>query len=297
MHGALTRVLITGARGLLGTPTASVFRQDGKTDLLALDLPEIDITKPAVVKKCLAAFRPGLVINCAAYTQVDACEANEALAAEVNGTGAGIVAQAAAACGARLIHISTDYVFEGDAQSPYSEDHPTGRPERLSAYGRSKLLGERLVRQNHPAALIVRTAWLYGPDGPGFPNAILRKAREDGRLRVVNDQTGSPTYAPDLAAALYALGRLTISGFVHVTNSGLCTWYEFAREIVRLAGLDVPVQPVTTAEFPRPAKRPAYSVLDNRRYVEAGGRPMRPWQEAIGEFVEGHVLAKPHAGC
>ena len=277
--------MIAGARGLLGTPTTAAFRRDGGAEVLAVDLPEMDITDAAAVSGCMEAFGPDLVINCAAYTQVDACEQNEGLASKVNGVGAGIMAKAAADHGARMIHISTDYVFEGDARTPYREDHPTGRAEKLSAYGRSKLLGEQLVRENHPGALIVRTAWLYGPNGPGFPNAILRRAQEDGKLRVVNDQRGSPTYAPDLAEALRQLGRLDVGGIMHVTNSGECTWYEFAGEIVWLAGLDVPVQPVTTAEFPRPAKRPAYSVLDNRRFVETVGRPLRPWQEAIREFI------------
>jgi dTDP-4-dehydrorhamnose reductase len=281
----LNRVIVTGARGLLGTPTTAAFRSEGGIEVLAVDLPELDITEERSVGQRFGGFRPDLVVNCAAYTQVDACEQNEELACKVNGVGAGIVAKAAADCGARMIHISTDYVFEGDARSPYQEDHPTGRPERLSAYGRSKLLGEQLVRKHHAGALIVRTAWMYGPDGAGFPNAILRRAREDGKLRVVNDQRGSPTFAPDLAEALHRLGRLDCTGVMHVTNSGQCTWYEFACEIVRLAGLDVPVQPVTTADFPRPAKRPAYSVLDNRRFVAATGQPLRPWQEAIEDFL------------
>jgi dTDP-4-dehydrorhamnose reductase len=281
-----TRVLIVGAKGLLGTPTLAAFQRDAGVDVQGADLPELDITDERSVGRLFGEFTSDLVVNCAAYTQVDGCEQNEALACKVNGTGAGILAKAAAACRARMIHISTDYVFEGDASRPYPEDHPTGRPEKLSAYGRSKLLGEQLVRQHHPGALIVRTAWLYGPNGLGFPNAILRRAREDGRLRVVNDQTGSPTYAPDLAEALHKLGRLDVGGFMHVTNSGQCTWYQFACEIVRIAGLDVPVQPVTTAEFPRPAKRPTFSVLDNRRYVEVVGASLRPWQGAIREFMD-----------
>jgi dTDP-4-dehydrorhamnose reductase len=279
------KVVITGARGLLGTPTTAAFGREPGIEVLAVDLPELDITDEQMVSERFGEFRPDLVVNCAAYTQVDACEENEEPAGRVNGVGAGIVAKAAAECRARMIHISTDYVFEGDARSPYQEDHPTGRPEKLSAYGRSKLLGEQLVRKHHRGALIVRTAWMYGPNGMGFPDAILRRARQDGKLRVVNDQRGSPTYAPDLAGALHALGRLDVGGVMHVTNGGECTWYEFACEIVRLAGLDVPVQPVTTAEFPRPAKRPAYSVLSNGRYIEAAGRPLRPWQEAIKEFI------------
>ncbi len=288
------RIIVTGARGLLGSPTTALFRADAGAEVLAVDVPELDITDEPSVARRFREFGPDLVINCAAYTQVDACEQNEELARRVNGLGAGIVAVAAAFCEARLIHISTDYVFEGDAQSPYAEDHPAGRMDKLSAYGRSKFIGEQLVQLCHAEALIVRTAWLYGPDGPGFPAAILRKAREEGRLRVVSDQIGSPTYAPDLAAALYTLARLSVGGIMHVTNSGQCSWYELACEIVRLAGLDVPVEPVATAEFPRPAKRPAYSVLDNQRFIKVTGSPLRHWREAVAEYISRHVL--PPAG-
>ena len=277
--------MVIGAKGLLGTPISRLFRQQSGIAVDAVDLPELDITNVDQVEARIAAFKTDLVVNCAAYTAVDACETNEETARQVNGYGAGNVARAAARQGARMIHLSTDYVFEGDAQEPYREDQPPGRPERLSAYGRTKLLGEQEVRAHHPRAVIVRTAWLYGPDGLGFPNAILRRAREVGELRVVDDQTGSPTYAPDLAEAIVKLARLDVSGFFHVTNAGQCTWCGFAHEIIRLAGLDVPITPVASAEFPRPARRPAFSVLDDRRYVETVGERLRPWQEAIAEFI------------
>ncbi|MFH1416852.1 MAG: dTDP-4-dehydrorhamnose reductase [Planctomycetota bacterium] len=285
------RVLIAGARGLLGTPTTSRFRRVDGVDVLALDLPEFDITDSAQVTPRLDDFRPDLVVNCAAYTAVDECERKETLACRVNGDGAGIIARASADIGARFIHISTDYVFGGDATEPIPEDSATGSPERLSAHGRSKLLGEQRVAASHPGALIVRTAWLYGPDGKCFPDSILRAAEKEPRLRVVNDQTGSPTYAPDLADALWELGRLDLTGIVHVTNSGCCTWYDFAREILRLSRIDAPITPVMSAEFPRPAKRPGYSVLDNRRYVEAVGRPLRHWQDAAAEYVAARAEA------
>ncbi len=290
------RVLIAGARGLLGTPTTSLFQRADSVEVLALDLPEFDMTDSAQIEARTGDYRPDLVINCAAFTAVDDCEQKEELACRVNGDGAGILAQASEKIGARFIHISTDYVFDGDATEPIPEDRPTGSPERLSAYGRSKLLGEKRIAACHPGALIVRTAWLYGPHGRGFPDAILRAARErasqkDGHLRVVNDQTGSPTYGPDLAEAIFTLGGLDVTGIVHVTNSGGCTWHEFACEILRLSNIDVPVIPVTSAEFPRPAKRPSYSVLDNRRYVEAVGRPLRRWQDALAEYL--NIIQKP----
>jgi dTDP-4-dehydrorhamnose reductase len=141
------------------------------------------------------------------------------------------------------------------------------------------------VQRVHPDALIVRTAWLYGPDGPGFPQAILRQARAGNALRVVNDQTGSPTYAPDLADALYRLAAVKASGVVHVVNSGTCTWYDFARELLKLSRIDVPIAPVSTAEFPRPARRPAWSVLSTEKFRESTGHAMRDWQHAAGEFI------------
>ncbi len=279
------RVFIAGCKGLLGTPTTARFKNRPDTVLLALGLPEIDITHADQVRKHIETFQPNLVINCAAYTKVDDCETNEELATKINGEGAGTLAREAARLGAGFVHVSTDYVFDGNGNTPYTEDQPTAPPEKLSAYGRSKLIGEQQVIANHPKPLIVRTAWLYGPSGPGFPQTILRLAKEHPSLKIVNDQTGTPTYAPDLAEALYKLTEANATGLVHFTNAGSCTWYEFAREILRLAELRVPVEPVSTAEFPRPAKRPAYSVLSPRRYAALTGSPPRPWQQAIAEFL------------
>ena len=278
-------VVIAGGRGLVGSPTAGAFRRAGY-DVRAMTHSEMDICDEAAVAKHLEYERPGLVVNCAAYTKVDDCEKNFELAMRVNGEGAGVLARQAARIGAAFVHLSTDYVFDGRGTRPYREDDVTASMEALSAYGRSKLAGERAVVAAHPSPLIIRTAWVYGPDGPGFPNAILRGAREKPRLKVVNDQTGSPTYAPDLAEAIVVLAGREATGFVNVTNAGTCTWFEFACEIVRLSGLSTPVDPCTTAEFPRPARRPAYSVLDNSRYASLAGRPLRHWREAIAEFIK-----------
>ncbi|HKQ47653.1 MAG TPA: dTDP-4-dehydrorhamnose reductase [Phycisphaerae bacterium] len=279
------RVIITGAGGLLGTRVNGAFRANGDWDVHALSHADLDITQEDQVARVFAEVRPDLVVHCAAYTRVDDCESHRALADAVNGEGAGIVARKAALSGARLIHFSTDYVFEGDARRPYREEDPPGDPEKLSAYGRSKLLGEERVRAACPDALIVRTAWVYGPDGACFPRTILKAAREKPELRVVNDQTGTPTYAMDLAQAILRLAETDARGIVHVTNTGQCTWYEFACELVRLAGLNVRVIPVTTEEFPRPARRPKYSVLDNSRHVQLTGAPMRSWREAAADYV------------
>lgn len=282
------RVLVTGAGGLVGTPTVAAFRARGAA-VVGLAKADLDITDAAAVERAVRECRPDLIVNCAAYTKVDDCETHVDLAMRVNGAGPGVLARAAVAANARFMHLSTDYVFDGRGARPYREDDPTAPPEILSAYGRSKLAGEVGVRAADPNALIVRTAWVYGPDGPGFPKAILRAAREKPRLKVVNDQTGCPTYAPDLAQAIVALATAGATGIVHVANGGVCTWYDFACEIVRLAGFQTPVDPCTTAEFPRPAKRPAYSVLDTGRFVALTGKPLRPWREAIAEFIPGRA--------
>lgn len=281
-----SRVLITGAGGLLGRPLARRFALDRAWHTIALDRAGLNITDAEAVGHVVEREKPGLIINCAAFTKVDACEQEKELAQRVNGEGAGIVAAAAAKIGARLIHISTDYVFDGTSALPYREDQPPAPPEMLCWYGRSKLLGEQAVTSRHPSSLIVRTAWVFGEDGPCFPKTILRLAKERPELRVVNDQVGSPTYAKDLADAIYRLGQLPeATGMMHVTNSDICTWYDFAREILRVAGLDTPIRPVSTKEFPTPAKRPAFSVLDNRRFVLMAGAPLRSWREAVGEFL------------
>jgi len=284
----MERVLVTGAGGLVGTPTVAAFRAR-RAEVVALAKSDLDITDADAVRATLRGWSPDLIVNCAAYTKVDDCETQVEQAMRVNGDGPGVLARAAVAANARFIHLSTDYVFDGRGGRPYREDDPTAPPEILSAYGRSKLAGEVGVRAADPNALIVRTAWVYGPDGPGFPNAILRAAKEKPRLKVVNDQAGCPTYAPDLAQAIVALAMIEATGIVHVANSGVCTWYDFACEIVRLAGLHTPVDPCTTVEFPRPAKRPAYSVLDTGRFVELTGKPLRPWREAIAEFISGRA--------
>lgn len=281
----LKKVLITGAAGLLGTPTARAFSGCGAWCVTALARADLDITDDAAVQAAMERFRPDLVINCAAYTKVDACEANEAHAARVNGEGAGFVAARAAQIGARLIHISTDYVFDGRDTEPYSEEHAPGNPGDLCAYGRSKLLGERQVQSFCPSATIVRTAWLYGEDGPCFPKTILRLAKERPSLRVVNDQVGAPTYAKDLAEALLRLAAVDRPGVYHVTNAGRCSWYEFACRLLGSAGLSTPVEPITTEDFPLPARRPAFSVLDNTRFNRDVGPPLRPWHDAIVDFM------------
>jgi dTDP-4-dehydrorhamnose reductase len=251
----------------------------------------VDITDAESVARALDAARPDVVVNCAAWTNVDGAEADEAGAAAVNGAGAGNVARASAARGAWTIHVSSDYVFDGAKRSPYVESDDVGP---VSAYGRSKLSGERAVADEAPGAhTIVRSSWLFGTGGSCFPATILRLAAEREELRVVDDQVGCPTFTGHLARALIELGagEAPPAGIVHVAGGGICSWHAFAREIVARAGLSCEVKPCTTAEMPRPATRPAYSVLRSERGDEVPALP--EWRQGLAEYM----AALPVAGA
>ena len=272
------RLLLTGAGGMLGRAV----REAAATlegEVVALERAELDITDGEAVARAVDAARPDVVINCAAYTAVDAAEGDEAAAEAVNGAGAGNVAAAACAAGAWTLHVSSDYVFDGSAREPYVESSAVAP---VSAYGRTKLSGERAVAAAAPAAhTIVRSAWLFGTGGPCFPDTILRLAAERDVISVVEDQIGCPTYTGHLAGALVELAERRPAGVVHVAAAGQCSWYEFAREVVAGAGADCEVRPCTTEEFPRPAPRPAYSVLRSER-----GAPELPvWREGLREYL------------
>jgi dTDP-4-dehydrorhamnose reductase len=246
------------------------------------DLPELDIGDPQAVRERIAAARPAVVINCAAYTNVDGAEAAEAEAHRVNAEAVGHVAAACAAVDALLVHFSTDYVFDGTAEHPYAEDDPAN-PQ--SAYGRTKWAGEEALRRSGARHLLVRTSWLFGPCGRNFVAAILEKARAGERLRVVGDQVGSPTYAADLVIAVEKLLAGGARGTFHFANSGACSWFDFAREILAKADLTVAEEQITTAELGRPAPRPAYSVLATSRYAAAVGETPPPWQDAVRRYL------------
>lgn len=282
------KILITGARGQLGRTLAEELARRGH-DIDAPTRAALDLRAPqADIAAYVAASAPDWVVNCAAMTDVDGCEAEPELALQLNARAPAALAEAASANGARLLQVSTDYVFAGDATRPYREDDPTGP---LGAYGRSKLAGEQAVRAAAPDALIVRTSWLYSVHGRNFFKTMLRLFAEQESLRVVDDQVGSPTAVPDLAAALAELIARDASGLMHAANGGACSWHAFAvaiRDEALAAGLierEVAIEPVTTREFPRPAPRPGYSVLDSSRLARALGRPMRPWREALGDVV------------
>lgn len=272
------RILITGANGQLGHELVRVLRGH---DLVLADLPAFDLLKPDA-ERFIRDARPDLVIHAAAYTDVDGAEREPALAMAVNAEGTELVARGAASIGARLIAISTDYVFDGRSSIPYDEQDA---PSPLGVYGRSKYEGERLALRSCPNTLIVRTSWLYGLHGKNFVKTIMRLAAERPELRVVADQRGSPTHAGDLAEALAHLTMVPLRGVAHATGAGDCTWYEFASEIVTLMGLSVPVHPITTAEARRAASRPAYAVLKNR--VLAGvGITLPHWKDALERFIK-----------
>lgn len=272
--------LVTGGGGMLGRDVVNVLRGRGE-DVTGLSHSDLDVTDEAAVLSVLHRYQPAVVINCAAWTAVDAAEAAEDKALLVNGHGAGYVAAACRATGSRLVHVSTDYVFGGDGQGPHAEDDP---PAPRTAYGRTKLAGEQAVLEFLPqSGLVVRTAWLYGGIGPSFVHTMIRLARERQFIDVVDDQRGQPTWTVDVAGQLIALATSGgPAGIYHATSSGETTWFGFAREVFALLGADASrVRPTTSEAFPRPAPRPANSVLGHDRHTLAGLGPIGDWRDAL----------------
>jgi dTDP-4-dehydrorhamnose reductase len=277
------RTLVFGSGGIVGRATVAEAARRGWS-VLGRTRAEVDIRDAVAVADEIAAFRPELVVNCAAFTQVDRCESEPELAFAVNGAAVGTLAAASAEAGARFVHLSTDYVFDGEASSPCSEEHPTAP---RSVYGASKLAGERQALAL-PGSLIVRTSWVFGHGGANFVDTIAGKLRAgERRLRVVADQTGAPTWAPFLASALADLGEWGTTGLVHYQNRPPVTWHALAGEIARriVPGGGVEIEPVTTAEFPRPARRPAYSVLAVERFEQLAGRKVESWSEGLDRHL------------
>lgn len=275
--------LITGGAGMVAADVhdALVSRNE---DVVSASRADLDITDSRLVSAFVAEHRPDVIVNCAAYTKVDQAEEEESLANAINGSAVEILAHAANEAGALLVQISTDFVFDGAKQTPYEVNDAT-RP--LGIYGRSKLLGE-FAASHARRHLVVRTSWLFGKNGPNFVEAIRNQVRKGTNpLRVVSDQRGRPTYTPHLAEAIIRLaGNEAARGIVHYADEPECTWYDFARAIVEELGHPVDVRPVTTDEFPRPARRPAYSVLSTERYERLTGVRPASWREGLREYLE-----------
>ncbi|GGR77665.1 NAD(P)-dependent oxidoreductase [Streptomyces humidus] len=279
------RWLVTGASGMLGRDLTHVLARRGAA-VTALGRDALDITDEDAVRSVLALHRPAVVVNCAAWTAVDAAEAEPSRAMAVNGDGPRHLARACSLLGAVLLQVSTDYVFAGTAKRPYQEDDPTGP---ATVYGVTKRTGERAVLDTLPdTGYVVRTAWLYGAGGSNFVATMMRLEAERDTVHVVDDQRGQPTWTADVAERLAALGGAALAGapggVYHATNSGDTTWYALARETFRLLGADPGrIRPTTTRALARPAGRPGYSVLGHARWREAGLEPMREWNDALAE--------------
>ncbi|MBI5837652.1 MAG: dTDP-4-dehydrorhamnose reductase [Candidatus Eisenbacteria bacterium] len=280
------RVLVTGANGMVGR--ALVRELTPRHEVLATDVDSMDVTDAAAVERTVAGFRPHAVAHLGAWTDVDGCELDPAKALRVNGDGTRHVAGACRAHRARMLYVSTDYVFDGTAREPIRED---ARPNPINEYGRSKLAGEAEVRKALTEHWIVRTSWVFGDGGKNFVDTVARLAEERELIEMVDDQVGSPTYAADLAPALVTVLESRHHGTYHATNDNECTWYMLAQEILRLRGSTASLVPVPTEAFPRPANRPRYSVLANHRLHHVLGHRLRSWREAVREYLSTGVPA------
>jgi dTDP-4-dehydrorhamnose reductase len=279
------KILVTGGLGQLGWDCREVFGP--KHDVLALDLPNLDITDSDSVDGVLNLWKPDVLVNCAAYTAVDRAETDVAKSWHVNRDGPALLASRAQAYGIFLVHVSTDYVFDGTrtVPQPYVE---TDTPNPTSVYGKSKLAGEREIQERDPRHAILRTAWLYGAHGYNFLKTILRRAVQDPRkgLRVVSDQYGTPTWSRRLAKQILAVVDADAAGLFHASGEGHCSWYDFAKEFISLMQLDCEVRPCTTADYPTPTVRPPNSILENAALKKAGLNVMLDWREDLKEYVE-----------
>jgi len=270
--------LIIGASGMLGHDLRMTFPSADVVTHAELDVLNLE----AVLQK-IHTLRPSIIINAAAFTKVDLCESDVDAAFAVNAVGARNLAVASTEVGAALVHFSTDYVFSGEGTAPYREYDPT---DPKSIYGQSKLAGERAIQAHCAKHYIIRTSWLYGGNGPNFVDTMLRLGLAQGKVRVVDDQVGSPTYTADLAKVIEALIGQPAYGVYHLTNQGQCSWHQFACDIFDVAGIDVQVEAISSSELSRPAPRPAYSVLDNQMWRLSGFTPLRHYREALRTYLE-----------
>lgn len=288
------KVLVTGAKGQLGTQLINILKNGiaelgelpskiKPCEIAAFDKSELDITDLKAVREILHKEKPEVIINCAAYTNVDGCETNEDLAFKINSIGPKNLAIIGEEIGAKIVHLSTDYVFQGNGNKPYRE-YDSLNP--VSVYGKTKALGEEYVREFSSKYFIVRTAWVYGYSGKNFVKTIIKAAKEKGHLTVVNDQRGNPTNAEDLAYHILKLMTTEEYGIYHCSGEGECTWYDFAKAIVELSGINCTVDSTTSEKFNSAAKRPTFSSLDNMMLRCTVGNEMRPWEEALKVFIK-----------
>jgi dTDP-4-dehydrorhamnose reductase len=283
----MRKILVIGSKGMLGRDLVEVLRSSLRSDkVFGWDIDEIDITEENKTATKIESLQPGIVINIAAYTDVDGCELHEEKAFAINAEGMRHVALGAGRCGGKVVYLSTDYIFDGKKGKPYFEDDP---PHPLNVYGRSKLKGEQYVQELAKDGLVVRTQWLYGKYGNNFVASILRQAREKEVLSVVDDQIGSPTYTIDLSKAISLLIQREARGIFHVANSDFCTWYDYAQRILALSGVrGVKVLPISSKELSRSAPRPSYSVLDTQKLKREAGMTLRPWFEALKDYLSAY---------
>ncbi|WP_274654026.1 dTDP-4-dehydrorhamnose reductase [Paenibacillus humicola] len=284
MTARTRKILVTGANGQLGAEIVRL-KAEG-LEIRGFRREELDVTNLEQARSVIADYSPNVVIHCAAYTAVDLAESEPDEAFRVNAAGTRNIALAARESGAKLCYISTDYVFDGTGSVPYHETDTTGP---RTVYGKSKLAGEQAAAAFHDRFFIVRTSWVYGRYGSNFVKTMLKMADERDQLKVVHDQIGSPTYTLDLARFLLELVQTDYYGIYHASNTGICSWYEFAKAIFELSGKTVRLEPCTTADFPRPAPRPAYSVMDHSAIRIHGLTDLRPWREGLEHFLQGRV--------
>lgn len=274
-------IAVTGANGGLGGAFVSAAKERGVA-CAPLTRNDADLAKPDEIRSALLRIKPDVIVHSAAMTAVDLCEKERALAHAINVEGTRGVARAARELGARVVYISTDYVFDGEKEAPYS---PADAPNPLNVYGETKLEGEKIVLST-PGGAVARTSWLYSKNGKSFVNTVLNLAAKNDTIKMVNDQSGAPTYSPDLAQALLTLIEKKAEGVYHIANSGHCSWFEYAKKILELKNIGgVKVLPITSAELNRPARRPRNSRLDCSDYARLAGAPLRPWDAALAEML------------
>jgi dTDP-4-dehydrorhamnose reductase len=282
------KILITGSNGMLGTDLVGLLRSrkaslDPNLEFIEAPHEVLDITREDTISGFISTHTPDIIVNCAAFTNVDKCETESETAFNVNALGPKYLATAAKECGARLIHISTDFVFDGNGDRPYIEKDQTNP---LSEYGRTKLEGERNIQSHCNSYLIVRTSWLFGHNGINFAAKMLELAEQNKELSIVTDEIGSPTYTPDLAVALWTLIKQKCEGVINVSSYGSCSRYEWAEYIFKMMGYKIKINPIKSSQYKRPAKVPLNSTLNCQKFTTIAGMRMRPWQEAVESYLK-----------